>query len=370
MEAPFLDLKTPNRALKAEIMACWEEILDTAHFVGGKYLDLFEQEFAKACSVKECIAVSSGTDALKLIFKALELQSGHEVITVPNTFIATTEAISQAGGTIKFVDIDPDTYTIDVSKIEAAITSNTRGIVPVHLYGQMADMDPILDIAKRYDLWIVEDACQAHLAEYKGRRAGSIGRAAAFSFYPGKNLGACGEAGAITTHDRELAQKVRVLRDHGQARKYHHEYEGYNDRCDALQAAALTVKLNHVPQWNEMRRKNAQLYVDHLQQVAGITLPVISKYCLPVFHLFVIQVDNRDRVMTELDKRGVKTGLHYPIPLHLQKAYQHLKIPVGSFPVTEKCAPRLLSLPMYPELTPAQISYVSDCLQEILGSSS
>lgn len=366
MEVPFLDLKAQNRALKAEILPLWEKILDSAGFIGGKHVDAFEEEFASACSVKHCVAVNSGTDALRFIFLALGLEPGDEIITVPNTFIATTEAITQAGGKIVFVDVDPGTYNIDPAKIEEVITPRTRGIVPVHLYGQPADMDAILAIAKKHGLWVVEDACQAHLAEYKGRKVGSIGIAAAFSFYPGKNMGACGEGGAVTTNDENIAAKVRMLRDHGQSKKYHHEMEGYNGRCDALQTAALRVKLKHLPAWNEARRKNAQRYFELLKDTDGINLPIIHQNCLSVFHLFVIQVEERDIVQEALRKMGISTGLHYPIPLHLQKAYEHMKLPVGSFPVAEACAKRLLSLPMYPELIEEQIRCVSISLKKVV----
>jgi dTDP-4-amino-4,6-dideoxygalactose transaminase len=366
MEVPFLDLKAQNRAVKAEILPLWEEILDSAGFIGGKHVNAFEEEFAHACGVKHCVAVNSGTDALRFIFLALGLEPADEIITVPNTFIATTESITQAGGKIVFVDIDPNTYNIDSAKIEEVITPRTRGIVPVHLYGQPADMDTILAIAKKHGIWVVEDACQAHLAEYNGRKAGSMGIAGAFSFYPGKNMGACGEGGAVTTNDEDLAAKVRMLRDHGQSKKYHHELEGYNGRCDAVQAAALRVKLKHLPVWNEARRKNAQSYFELLKDIDGIKLPVIHQNCLSVFHLFVIQVEERNMVQEALGKMGISTGLHYPIPLHLQKAYEHLGLTAGSFPMAEACGKRLLSLPMYPELTEEQISYVCDCLGEIL----
>jgi len=366
MEVPFLDLKVQNRALKAEILPLWEEILDSAGFIGGKHVDAFEEEFAKACDVKHCVSVNSGTDALRFIFLALGLNLGDEIITVPNTFIATTEAISQAGAKIAFVDVDPGTYNMDPTIIEAAITPRTKGIVPVHLYGQTADMAPILAIAEKHGLWVVEDACQAHLAEYKGRKAGSIGIAAAFSFYPGKNMGACGEGGAVTTMDVDLAGKVRMLRDHGQARKYYHEMEGYNGRGDALHAAALRVKLKYLPEWNKARGKNAQRYFELLTNVEDVILPKVADGCLPVYHLFVIQIDNRDSVAEALKQKGINTGLHYPIPLHLQKAYADLKIPEGSFPVTEAYSKKLLSLPMFPELSEEQIYYVCDCLKEIL----
>ena len=366
MEVPFLDLKTQSRTLKAEIFPLWEEILDSASFIGGKHVSGLEEEFAKACEVKHCIAVNSGTDALRFIFLTLGLQPGDEVITTPNTFIATTEAISQAGGKTAFVDVDPSTYNMDPTRIQAAITKRTKGIVPVHLYGQMADMDPILDIANKYKLWVVEDACQAHLAEYKGRKAGSMGIAGAFSFYPGKNMGACGEGGAVTTNDADLASRIRMIRDHGQAKKYYHEMEGYNGRCDALQAAALRVKLKKLPEWNESRRENAQRYFERLRDTEGIVLPKINQNCLPVFHLFVIQVEKRDIVQEALGKAGIGTGLHYPIPLHLQKAYEHMGFKPGSFPVTERYAKRLLSLPMYPELSEQQIRFVCDNLIKIV----
>lgn len=367
MNIPFLDLKAQNSALKQEILPVWAEILDAAAFIGGKYVKAFEEEFAAITHTKYCVALNSGTDALRFIFIALGLRPGDEVLTVPNTFIATTEAISQAGGSPVFVDIDPETYTLDPEKLEAAITPRTRGIVPVHLYGQPAEMDAITAIAKKHNLWVVEDACQAHLAEYQGRPAGSLGRAAAFSFYPGKNLGACGDAGAVTTDDPELAATIAMLRDHGQSRKYYHAMEGYNGRCDALQAAALSVKLKHLPLWTEARRKHAQRYRELLQDIPGLALPRTAPGNLPVYHLFVVQVDNRDLVMQALAEKGITTGLHYPLPLHRQEAYAHLHLPAGSFPVAEACAERLLSLPLYPELTEEQIVFVCDSIKEILG---
>jgi dTDP-4-amino-4,6-dideoxygalactose transaminase len=367
MEVPFLDLNSQHRTLRDEILPLWEEILESASFIGGKHVGAFEEEFARACSVNHCVAVNSGTDALRFILLALNLEPGDEIITVPNTFIATTEAISQAGGKIVFVDIDPDTYNMDASKLESVITQKTKGIVPVHLYGHPADMDPILSIANKHKLWVVEDACQAHLAEYKGRKAGSMGVAGAFSFYPGKNLGACGEGGAVTTKDAELAAKVRMLRDHGQAKKYYHEMEGYNGRCDAMQAAALRVKLKYLPAWNEARRKNAQCYFELLSDLPNIILPKVADDTLPVFHLFIIRVENRDFVKRALERKGISTGLHYPIPLHLQKAYENLGLIAGSFPVSEACSNRLLSLPMYPELTQEQIHMVSDSLKKIMS---
>lgn len=362
MQVPFLDLKTPHNELADEILPLWEEILRHAAFVGGPHVAAFEEEFAAACGTSHCVAVNSGTDALRFAFLALGLRPGDEVITVANTFIATTEAITQAGGRPVFVDIDPGTYNMDPAKIEAALTPRTKGIVPVHLYGQTAEMDPILEIAGRKGLWVVEDAAQAQLAEYKGRRAGSMGVMAATSFYPGKNLGACGEAGAVMTNDAALAATVRKLRDHGQARKYYHEMEGYNGRCDALQAAALRIKLRRLPEWNAARRAAAARYLERLSGIPDVVAPKVADGCLPVWHLFVIQVDNRDTVAEALRDRGVGTGLHYPVPLHLQEAYRHLGGVEGALPVTEACARRLLSLPIFPGLTDAQIDYVCESL--------
>lgn len=366
MNIPFLDLKAQNSALKEEILPLWAEILDSAAFIGGRYVETFEEEFAALTHTRYCLALNSGTDALRFILLALGLSAGEEVITAPNTFIATAEAISQAGGRPVFVDIDPETYTLDPEKLEAAITPKTRGIIPVHLYGQTAAMDAITAIAIKYDLWVVEDACQAHLAKYKGRPAGSLGRAAAFSFYPGKNLGACGDAGAVTTSDPELAATVAMLRDHGQTRKYYHAREGYNGRCDALQAAALSVKLKHLPRWTEARRRHARRYHELLRDIPGLILPRSAPDNLPACHLFVIQLENRAFVAEALAKKGIATGLHYPLPLHRQQAYAHLCLPAGSFPVAEACAERLLSLPMYPELTDEQIVFVCNSIKEIL----
>lgn len=364
MNVPFLDLKAQNGAIAAEVLPIWEDILKNAAFIGGPQVQGLEEEFAAACGVKHAIALSNGTDALRFVFMALGVKPGDEVITVSNSFIATTEAISQAGGTIRFVDIDAKTYLMDPSLLEAAITEKTVGIVPVHLYGQMADMDPIVEIANKHGLWVVEDAAQSQLAEYKGRRSGSIGVAAATSFYPGKNLGACGEAGGVTTNDDAIAAKVRQIRDHGQAKKYYHDIEGYNGRCDAIQAAALRVKLRHLPEWNAARRKNAARYCELLAGTAGVVLPTAADHGIPVWHIFLVQVENRDAVAAYLNERGVATGLHYPLPLHQQKAYAHLDIPEGALPITEAVAKRLLSLPMFPELTEEQIQHVVATLKD------
>lgn len=364
MNIPFLDLPLQNTILKDEILQAWEEALCSAQFIGGTHVQKFEEEFAAASGIKHCVLVNSGTDALRFIFLGLGMQSGDEVITVANTFIATTEAISQAGGRVTFVDIDPNSYNIDPDLIEKAITTKTKGIVPVHLYGQMADMDSIINIAAKHNLWVVEDACQAHLATYRGKAAGTFGVAGAFSFYPGKNLGACGEGGAVTTDNADLAAYIRKLRDHGQAQKYYHDIEGYNGRCDAIQAAALRIKLKHLAEWNEKRRKNAALYKSLLEGTPGITLPHENPECAPVYHLFVIQLDNRELVAQYLKEHGIATALHYPVPLHMQKAYAQLQIPTGALPITEKVAKRILSLPMYAELTEEQIVYVCQTLKE------
>jgi dTDP-4-amino-4,6-dideoxygalactose transaminase len=362
MHVPFLDLKDQHSVLKEKILQAWASILDSAQFIGGENLDAFEKDFAKCCETKHCVAVNSGTDALRLILEALNVGPDDEIITVPNTFIATTEAISQAGAKIVFVDVDPDTYNMDPHKIETAVSPKSVGILPVHLYGQTADMDPILAVAQRHKLWVVEDACQAHLAQYKGHPAGSLGTAAAFSFYPGKNLGGCGEGGAVTTSDGKLAERIRMLRNHGQIRKYDHQIEGCNSRFDALQAAVLRIKLKYLPEWNAQRRKHAGRYYKKLEKITGIKLPQVLHECRPVYHLFVVQVENRDRVADYLAKMGIHTAFHYPQPLHFQNAYRHLNYKKNAFPIAESYTAKLMSLPMYPELTPAQIDYVCDGL--------
>ena len=399
MDIPFLDLKTPHRELEEELVEVFRECLRTASFVGGPQVQAFEEEFAQFCETKYCVAVSSGTDALRFALIAAGIGSGDEVITVPNTFIATTEAISQTGATPAFVDIDEQTYNMDPNRLEdylkfrnpqslrarglsepeAAIRNGRpSAVLPIHLYGQPADMDSILEIADRYGLIVIEDACQAHGALYyseknkKWRKAGSMGLAAAFSFYPGKNLGACGEGGAVTTNNEDIAQKIRMLRDHGQAKKYYHEFEGYNGRLDAIQAGILRVKLKHLPEWNEKRRQNASLYTKHLSlntqhsplNTQHLTLnTIIPPYEPPwskaVYHLYTIRTQKRDELQKYLLDNGINTGLHYPIPLHLQNAYKNLNLPNGNYPITERVAREILSLPMFPGLTSEQIEYVS-----------
>ncbi|BCL61015.1 glutamine--scyllo-inositol aminotransferase [Desulfomarina profundi] len=363
MIIPFLDLAKQHQTLRSEILQEWEKILLTAGFIGGEYVEGFEHDFAAACGVKYCVSVGSGTDALRFILLALGVGPGDEVIVPVNTFIATSEAVSQAGATVRFVDIDPFTYNIDPGKIETAITEKTKGIIAVHLYGQPADMDTVQEIAEKYQIWVVEDSCQAHLAEYKDKKVGGFGVAAAFSFYPGKNLGACGEAGAVTTNNCQLAQKITALRNHGQSRKYVHDMEGYNGRCDALQAAALQIKLKYLSRWNALRRKHARMY-DNLLDSDDLVTPYIREDVVSVYHLYVVLVSKRKRIADYLAEHGITTGLHYPVPLHLQKAYSCYSYKNGDFPVSEECAGRLLSLPMYPELSEDDIEFVCNKLKE------
>jgi dTDP-4-amino-4,6-dideoxygalactose transaminase len=352
MNIPFLDLVTPHIELEEELIAVVRKALRSAHFIGGEEVESFESEWAAYCDTKYCVGVGSGTDALRFALLAAGIGKGDTVITVPNTFIATTEAISQSGAEIAFVDIDERTYNMDPEKLREYLQTNPRvkAVIPVHLYGQMADMDQILDIAEKYNVVVIEDACQAHGAEYFSRRqnrwfkAGSMGKAAAFSFYPGKNLGACGEAGAVTTNDPEIARKIKMLRDHGQAKKYYHDMEGYNGRLDAIQAGILRVKLRHLDEWNSKRREAAQRYGELL---SGVVLPYEPDWSQAVYHLYVIRTSDRDALQKHLAEANIGTGLHYPVPLHLQNAYSSLP---GAFPVTEKCAREILSLPMFPQL--------------------
>jgi dTDP-4-amino-4,6-dideoxygalactose transaminase len=376
---PFLDLVTPHRELRDELTAVFEHALETAGFIGGPMVEDFEKSFARFCDTQHCVGVGSGTDALRLALMAAGVGQDDAVITVPNTFIATAEAISQCGALPRFVDVDERTYNMDVKRladylahecfrndshgklVEKQTGRRVKAVVPVHLYGQMADMDPILELAEGYNLLVIEDACQAHGAEYfsrqdsRWRKVGSIGKAAAFSFYPGKNLGACGEAGAVTTNDGELAQKVRMLRDHGQAKKYYHDMEGYNGRLDAIQAGILRIKLKHLTAWNERRRECARHYQELLGPAQpGIKLPYEPLWAKAVYHLYVVRVPNRDALQRHLAEAGIGTGIHYPIPLHLQKAYANLGYRKGDFPVAEELASEIVSLPMFPSLTVEQ----------------
>jgi dTDP-4-amino-4,6-dideoxygalactose transaminase len=371
---PFLDLVTPHIEMEQELTAIFHQVLHTAGFIGGPMVEEFEKAFAAFCGTRHSIAISSGTDALRFALMACGVQPGDAVVTVPHTFIATTEAISQAGALPEFVDIDERTYNMDPEKLqeylEKQCTTDKSGklisrrsglpvtaIVPVHLYGQTADMDAILELAARFKLIVIEDACQAHGAEYFSRKqnrwmkAGSMGRAAAFSFYPGKNLGACGEAGAVTTNDAVVAKKISMLRDHGQAKKYYHDIEGYNGRLDAMQAGFLHVKLKRLPDWNESRRQHAERYRRLLGKCEGLLLPFQPSWSRAVHHLFVVRVADREQLKDHLAAAGIGTGIHYPIPLHLQKAYATFQYQKGDFPVTERVAAEILSLPMFPGLT-------------------
>jgi len=388
---PFLDLVTPHAELNDELVNAFQEALKTAGFIGGPMVDCLEREFSAFCDTRFCVGVGSGTDALRFALSAAGVAEGDAVITVPNTFIATTEAISQVGAQPEFVDVEERTSTMDPEKLQLfletrcernplsrRLTSKRTGrpvtaIIPVHLYGHPADMDPIMEIAERYNLIVIEDACQAHGAEYFSARtnrwmkAGSMGRAAAFSFYPGKNLGACGEAGAITTNDEEIARKSRMIRDHGQAKKYYHDVEGYNGRLDAIQAAFLRIKLKHLPKWNEQRRDRAQIYGDFFTELESAIVPLAAPWAKAVYHLYVIRVEDRDDLVAKLAADNIGTGIHYPIPLHLQKAYGNLGYKEGDFPVSERLAKEIASLPMYPDLTDAQQSRVCEAVRQIFA---
>jgi dTDP-4-amino-4,6-dideoxygalactose transaminase len=366
MNVPFLDLKAQHEPIRAELMSAINDVIDRGAFAGGPFVAQFEENFAAYCATRHAVGVGNGTDALWLALLAFGVAPGDEVITVPNTFIATAEAISYCGAKPVFVDVDPRTFTMDPSLLERAITPRTRAVIPVHLYGQTADMDPIMAIARRHKLRVIEDACQAHGAEYKGRRAGSIGDAGCFSFYPGKNLGALGEAGAVVTDDAAAAVKMKVLRDHGQESKYHHSLIGWNARMDGIQGAVLTLKLRQLDRGNSARREHAKLYGQLLFGVDDLMLPIVADYCLPAFHLYVVQVEQRDQILKTLGERGISCGIHYPKPVHRQKAYERLGLRVGAFPVAEQGAERLLSLPMFPELTRTQIEVVANELKAVL----
>lgn len=384
---PFLDLITPHVELEEELTALFRRVLHTAGFIGGPMVENFETAFAEFCETRHAIAVNSGTDALRFAIMACGIQPGDVVLTVPNTFIATTEAISQARAIPEFVDIDEQTYNMSTAMLQRYLEKKcvrdksgrlvslrsgrpVAGIIPVHLYGQMADMDRILELAEEYNLIVIEDACQAHGAEYFSKKqnrwmkAGSMGRAAAFSFYPGKNLGACGEAGAITTNDSAAAQKMRMLRDHGQSRKYFHDLEGYNGRLDALQAGILHIKLGHLKSWNDLRRAKANEYNRLLSDCTAISVPREPSWSRGVYHLYVIRTRDRDDMINQLKVKGIGSAIHYPIPLHLQKAYISLNYNLGDFPVTEGVSSEILSLPMFPQLGAEQQAFVANEIHE------
>lgn len=367
MKVPFLDLKVQYESIKAEINEALQQVLDKTAFAGGPFVADFEKQFAAFCGTEQCVAVASGTDALWVALLAMGIGEGDEVITVPDTFIATAEAISFTGAKPVFVDVEEKTYNMDPTKLEAAITAKTKAVIPVHLFGQPADMDPILDIARKHNLLVLEDSCQAHGAEYKGKRTGSIGTAGAFSFYPGKNLGAYGEAGAVTTNDATLADKMRTFRDHGQPKKYYHDVVGWNARMDGFQGAVLGVKLKHLDAWNEGRRRNAALYGEFLRKgVNGLVAPTEAEYAKHVYHIYAIRVKNRDAFMDALGKKDIATGIHYPVPLHLTGAYSSLGHKMGDFPIAEKCASEFVSLPMFAELSEDQVRYVCEEIKKLI----
>jgi dTDP-4-amino-4,6-dideoxygalactose transaminase len=382
-DIPFLDLVTPHVELEEELTAVFRRALFTAGFVGGPMVEEFEQAFAAFCDAKHSVALNSGTDALRFAIMACGIEPGHVVVTVPHTFIATTEAISQAGAIPEFIDIDENTYNMSVERLQEYLEQGcsrdasgrliskrsqrpVAAIVPVHLYGQMADMDSILRLANQYGLTVIEDACQAHGAEYfsgklnRWMKAGTMGRASAFSFYPGKNLGACGEAGAAVSDDPAIVAKVKMLRDHGQAKKYYHDIEGYNGRLDSIQAGLLHVKLAHLANWNTQRRDRAAEYDRLLAGNDAVTCPYEPSWSRAVYHLYVIGTDDRDGMMRHLKEAGIGTGIHYPVPLHLQNAYAHMNYSPQDFPVATRAAGRIVSLPMFPQLRADQQARVAD----------
>ena len=390
---PFLDLVGLHQELENELTPVFQKALRTAGFVGGPMVEEFEREFARFCDAAHCVGLASGTDAVRFALMAAGILPGDIVLTVPHTFIATTEAISQAGARPDFVDIDERTYCMDAEKLQEYIEREcyvdretgrpyhrkwrmpVTGVVPVHIYGQMADMGPILELARRYHLIVIEDACQAHGAEYfskkenRWRKAGSLSQAAAFSFYPGKNLGACGEAGAVTTNSEEMARKMRTLRDHGQAKKYYHDVEGYNGRLDSIQAGILSVKLRHLAKWNSERQEAARRYDELFSTVEGVVAPHQPEWSRSVYHLYVVRVQDRQGLQKHLAEAKIDTGIHYPVPLHLQKAYEGFGYKQGDFPVTEKAASEILSLPMYPGITSAQQHEVVKQVIDFVASS-
>lgn len=386
---PFLDLVTQHRELEEELVEAFRQALRSAAFVGGAQVEAFEKEFAAYCGASYCVGVANGTDAVRFALMASGVGRGDAVVTVSHTFVATVEAISQSGADAEFVDIDERTYCMSPDALAAylgqcnrdAATGRPTGrrsgkpvkaVLPVHLYGQVADMDPILEIARRYDLLVVEDACQAHGAEYRSvaggwRRAGTFGMAAAFSFYPSKNLGACGEAGAVTTDDQQVANTIRMLREHGQTQKYYHDLEGYNSRLDAIQAAFLRIKLRHLDAWNAKRREAAARYSELLSTLPGVVVPFEGDNSKATYHLYIIRVKDRDALADHLKANGIATGLHYPLPVHLQKCYRDWGYNEGDFPVTEQVASDILSLPMFPSLGADQQARVGASLAAATG---
>ena len=369
MQIPLVDLHAQYLTIKDEIDDAIARVISRSAFIGGEELRQFEREFASYCEAKACVGVGNGTDALYLAMRALNIGAGDEVITVAHTFIATAETISLTGARPVFVDVKEDSMLMDPDRLEAAITSRTRAIIPVHLYGQPCEMDRIMAIARRHGLKVIEDAAQAHGARWQGKRAGSMGDAACFSFFPGKNLGAFGDGGAVVSQDEKLIERIRALANHGRVDKYIHEHEGVNSRLDGMNAAILRVKLRNLDAWNAARRRHARQYMEVLRGSAAV-LPVVNSDAETVWHLFVVKVPARDHVQARLNEQGIAAGVHYPLPLHWQPAYGHLKIAEGSLPVTERVAESILSLPMYPELSQNQVSAISDALIDATGFNS
>ena len=370
MNIPFVDLKAQYQQIRDEIAPAIADVLENTAFVGGARVAAFESAFATYVDSPNCVSVANGTEAIEIALRAFGIGPGDEVIIPANSFIATGEAVTAAGARVVFVDSEPDFYCIDAEQIESRITSRTRAIIPVHLYGHLADMDPIIEIARRHDLKVIEDTSQAHGALYKGRRVGSIGDAGTFSFYPGKNLGAYGDGGAIVFADADAgaATLARTYANHGSVVKYHHVIEGRNSRLDGIQAAVLQVKLRHLDDWNAARRRNAALYSERLASVPGIVLPTVAAYAEPVWHLYVIRVADRERLMSRLAGRGISTAIHYPISLPSLEAYSYLGHQPGDFPVANGQMSELLSLPMYPELTEEMIAHAVEAIHEEVGA--
>lgn len=367
MQVPFVDLKMQYKAIKQEIDEAIASVIKDTAFVGGEYVEKFEEEFAGFCQAKYCVGVGNGTDALFIALKALGVREGDEVITAANSFIATSEAITLTGAKVVFVDCDPQTYNIDVKKIPFAITPQTKAIIPVHLYGQPADMVALKRIAKEHDLFLVEDAAQAHGAEINGRRVGSLGNVACFSFYPGKNLGAYGDGGAIVTNDEELAIRCSMIGNHGRVKKYDHCFEGVNSRLDGLQAAILSVKLKHLEEWTKKRREIADIYKDFLRDIEVI-IPLEAVGVKHVYHLYVVRVTRRDTIQVALKEKGINTGIHYPIALPHLEAYKYLGYRPEDFPIATQYSKEILSLPIYPELSRVQIEYICKQLRDEIKS--
>ncbi len=368
MKVPFLDLKAHHAPFVEEFNRAICEVIESSAFAGGPFVERFEEEFAAFCGSSYAIAVGNGTDALWLSLLALGIGEGDEVITVPNTFIATAEAITYCKARPVFVDVDQDTFTMNPAELEKSLTERTKAIIPVHLFGQPADMDPILDFARVNGLFVIEDAAQAHGAKYKGRKAGTMGDAGSFSFYPGKNLGAFGEAGAVVTNDPELRKQIQMLRDHGQSQKYYHTLMGWNCRMDGIQAAILSVKLRHLDEANSLRRKHALEYNEAFGGIEEVLTPLEAKYARHVYHVYAVRVKERDSALRYLQEKGVGCAVHYPVPIHLQEAGRNLGYTKGAFPISENLANEFLSLPMFPELTKEQIEYVADCVSEAVGA--